>query len=253
LKGAGQTPESLEDILHRGLYPRIHDRDLAPGRWYAGYVDTYLERDVRRLLNISNLSQFQSFLRHCAARTGQLINFSSIANDVGVTHNTVRSWISVLEASYIIRLLRPFHANFGKRMVKAPKLYFLDSGLLSYLLEIDSPRELLTHSHRGAIFESFVFAELLKTRLNAGLPERLYFWRDYAGHEVDFILGTASSSLAIEAKSGKTISRDSFKGLRYWSTLRESKPRDRIVVYGGDESHQRSEGMVLSWRDLPIS
>ena len=253
LTDAGQTPESLEEVLHAGFYPRIHAQGLAPGRWYAGYVDTYLERDVRRLVNVTDLGRFQVFLRHCAARAGQLVNLSSLGNDCGITHNTVRSWLSVLEASYVIRLLRPFHANFGKRLVKTPKLHFLDPGLLSYLLEIDSPRELLTHACRGAIFETFVYAELLKSRLNAGLPERLHFWRDLAGHEIDFVLGTAASPLAIEAKSGKTITRDSFKGLRYWSSLRDSDQKEGVVVYGGDDSHMRSEGRVLSWRDLPVS
>ena len=251
LKGYEPVAAGLEANLHTGFYPRIHEKGLSPSRWYAGYVDTYLERDVRRLLNVSDLGRFQLFLRHCAARAGQLVNLSSLGNDCGITFNTARSWLSVLEASYVIRLLRPFHTNFGKRLVKAPKLHFLDPGLLSYLLEIDSPRELLTHSSRGAVFETLVFAELLKARLNAGLPERLYFWRDYAGHEVDFVWGTAASAMAIEAKSGKTITRDSFKGLRYWASLHGTNAPDGIVVYGGDESHQRRAGRVLSWRDLP--
>ena len=245
-----RTERSLEGILFDGLYPRIHDQGLEPGRWYASYVETYVERDVRRIINVADLGRFQHFLRLCAARSGQLVNLSSIGNDCGITHNTVRSWLSVLEASYIVRLVRPFHANFGKRLVKAPKLYFLDPGLACYLLEIDTERELLVHSARGPLFETWVHSELLKARVHMGLPPRLHFWRDYAGNEVDFILGPAHSPIPVEVKSGRTITTDSFKGLRCWSRLAGETGARGWVVYGGDDSHSRTDGEVLSWRDL---
>ena len=154
----------LEDLLFSGLYPRIHDQHLDPDRWYGAYVETYLERDVRRIINVADLGRFQLFLRLCAAWSGQLVNLSSLGNDCGITHNTARSWLSVLEASHVVRQIRPFHASFGKRLVKAPKLYFVDPGLACYLLEIDSARKLLVHPSRGALFETWVHSELLKAR-----------------------------------------------------------------------------------------
>jgi len=250
LERGKRTARDLEGILFSGLYPRIHDQLLEPERWYASYVETYLERDVRRIINVAQLGRFQLFLRLCAARSGQLVNLTSLGNDCGITHNTARSWLSVLEASYVVRLVRPFHANFCKRLVKAQKLYFLDPGLVCYLLEIDTERELLVHSARGPLFETWVHSEFLKARVHVGLPPRLHFWRDYAGHEVDFVLGPAHSPIPVEVKSGRTITTDSFKGLRYWSRLAGESGGRGWVVYGGDDSHSRSDGEVLSWRDL---
>ncbi len=241
----------LEETLYAGHFPPIHDRGLEPDRWLASYVDTYLEKDVRSLIRVNDLSRFQLFVRLCAARSGQLLNLSSLGNDCGITHNTARSWLSVLEASYLVRLLRPHHANFGKRLVKRPKLYFLDTGLLCYLLEIDSPEVLLTHASRGAIFESWVFAELLKQSLHHGKAPRLHFWRDLRGREIDFVLGPNHALVPIEVKSGLTIASDYFKGLAQWSKL-TGNPADRgYVVYAGDKSSARSQGHVVGWRDLP--
>jgi len=245
-----EAPSSLEQMLWGGFFPRVHARALDPSRWYRDYVTTYLERDVRNTLKVSNLEQFHLFLRMCAARSGQLLNLTSLGNDCGITHNTARSWLSVLQASYIVHLLEPHHANMGKRLVKAPKLHFLDSGLLCHLLEIDRPEELITHSARGAVFEGWVVSELLKSLLNRDLPPRVRFWRDYAGHEVDVLLGGGSRLTPVEVKSGATVAPDFFKGLVFWARLADTKPEDGWVVFGGDDDQDRATGHVLSWRSV---
>ena len=250
LAASGHGFETLEDTLHAGFYPRIHDLALPPGPWYRDYVSTYLERDVRKVLNVSDLGRFHLFLKMCAARSGQLLNLSALGNDCGVSHNTARSWLSVLEASYVVYQLRPHFANFRKRLVKATKLYFLDPGLLCHLLEIDSPKQLTAHSSRGAIFEGWVVSELLKARLHNDLEPRLYFWRDYMGREVDIVIGSLPGAVPIEAKSGATVAQDFFKGLRYWSQLAGASAEHGWVVYGGEEDQARSGGRVIGWRSI---
>ena len=175
LKAAKRLPSSLDALLFRGLYPALYDRDISPGDWFAGYMTTYIERDVRQLVNVRDLSAFQRFVKMCAARVGQLLNLSSLAGDCGITHNTAASWISVLEASYIIYLLRPHHRNFNKRLVKAPKLYFVDAGMAGWLLGIREEDQLAFHAQRGALFENLVVTEFLKARFNNGLPSNLFF------------------------------------------------------------------------------
>lgn len=250
LSNAGLVPEVLEDFLYTGLYPRIHDKGLPPQEWYADYVRTYIERDVRDVLNISDLSRFATFVKMCAARSGQLLNLSSLGNDCGITHNTAKSWLSILEATHVVHLLRPHHVNFNKRLVKSPKIYFVDPGLLTYLLEIDQPSDLHVHAYRGAIFETWVVNEVFKARLNYGLPPRLHFWRDYSGKEVDLLVGSHPGLVPIEMKSGTTVTGDYFKGLTYWSRLSGAPPEDGIVVYGGDQDQLRSMGKVVSWRSM---
>jgi len=250
LSASGHAFETLEDTLFAGFYPRIHDLALPPGPWYRDYVSTYLERDVRKVLNVSDLGRFHLFLKMCAARSGQLLNLSALGNDCGISHNTARSWLSVLEASYTVHQLRPHSANFRKRLVKATKLYFLDPGLLCHLLEIDSPKQLMTHSSRGAIFEGWVVSELMKARLHNDLEPRLYFWRDYMGREVDIVIGSPPGAVPIEAKSGATVVQDFFKGLRYWSRLAGASAERGWVVYGGEEDQDRSGGRVIGWRSI---
>lgn len=250
LAGAGGPQERLENMLFAGFYPRIHHLGLPPGPWYRDYVSTYLEKDVRNVLNVSDVGRFHLFLKMCAARSGQLLNLSALGNDCGITHNTARSWLSVLEASYIVHQLRPHFVNFRKRLVKATKLYFLDPGLLCHLLEIDSPDQLTAHSSRGAIFEGWVVSELLKSRLHRDLEPRLHFWRDYKGREVDIIVGSPPNAVPVEVKSGSTVAQDFFKGLNYWSQLAGTSPHEGWVVYGGDEDQNRSDGRVLSWRSI---
>lgn len=250
LAASGHAFETLEDTLFAGFYPRIHHLALPPGAWYRDYVSTYLERDVRKVLNVSDLGRFHLFLKMCAARSGQLLNLSALGNDCGISHNTARSWLSVLEASYIVHQLRPHFANFRKRLVKATKLYFLDPGLLCHLLEIDSPNQLTVHSSRGAIFEGWVVSELLKARLHNDLEPRLHFWRDYMGREVDIVFGSPPGAVPIEAKSGATVAGDFFKGLAYWSRLAGTPAESGWVVYGGEEDQERSGGRVIGWRSI---
>lgn len=238
------------DVLFTGFYPRIHDGKLLPQDWLANYYRTYVERDVRELLNVGDLEAFGRFIRLCAGRNGQLLNLSSLANDCGISQPTARRWISVLEASFLIILLRPHHRNFNKRVVKSPKLYFLDTGLLAYLLRIRSKEELRTHSSRGAIFESFVISELMKTYLHQGKEPDLYFWRDSVGHEIDLLLDHGGEVVPIEIKSGETLAEDAFAGLRYWLDLAGMAAAPAALVYGGSRSLRRSGIVVYSWADI---
>ena len=241
---------SLYDALFKGGYPAIYDRYTPANIFFSNYLTTYLERDVRNIINVGNLSTFNRFLKLCAGRAGQIINMASFASDVGVSPLTVKSWLSVLEASNIIILLQPHYKNMGKRLVKMPKLYFTDTGLACYLLNITSAEQLSTHHAIGAIFENYVVLELLKQRLNKGLASNLYFWRDNHGSEIDLLLENANGLVSIEIKSAQTHHADFFKGLRYWQNLAEQKPENSFVVYGGDDSFQREFGQVLSWKNL---
>ena len=237
----------LDDLMWRGMYPPVHDRQLAPEQWFANYLVTYVERDVRQLIEVQNLSLFQRFIKLCAARCGQLLNLSSLASDCGVSHNTVRAWISVLEASYVVFLLQPHHQNFGKRLVKTPKLYFVDTGLAAFLLGIRDPQHLSIHSARGALFENFVISELLKRRYNEGLPSNLFFWRNNAGVEVDLVIEQGEQLIPVEIKSGQTFSSDFLAGLQKWMRLAGETCLAPRLVYGGEENMTRSGILVQSW------
>jgi predicted AAA+ superfamily ATPase len=241
---------SLPDVLFRGLYPPIYDRELDPSIWYGNYVLTYLERDVRNILGVRDLGQFRTFLRMCAARCGRLLNLSSLAADCGLTHNTARSWLSVLEASYIVHLLRPHHENFGKRLVKAPKLYFVDPGLAAWLLNIQGPDHMAVHPMRGSLFEALVVAEFLKGRYNRGLASDLYFWRNNVGDEIDLLIDEGTDVTAVEIKSGETVNDDYFRGLRKWRTWKKDTAAGAYVVYGGEEMFRQGSFGVVSWRRL---
>jgi uncharacterized protein len=250
LQGAGKLPETLDALLYKGSYPPLYDRQLSPVQWYAGYVTTYLERDVRQLINVRDLALFQRFIRLCAGRTGQLLNLSSMANDCGITHNTAKAWISILEASYILFLLPPHHRNFNKRLVKTPKLYFHDTGLAAWLLGVQSADQLAIHPQRGALFETWVVGELLKGRYNKSLPSNLFFWRDNTGNEVDVIVDQGLTLVPIEIKSGQTISTDYFVGLRKWLSWAGAEAGKPYLLYGGDESQDRKDGEVVPWREV---
>lgn len=249
-KRAGRAGASPMQRLLTGFYPRIHDRGIEPSVWLADYVRTYVERDVREILNVGDLETFGRFIRLCAGRSGQILNVSALAGDAGVSHTTARRWISVLEASFLILLLRPHFRSFNKRLVKAPKLHFLDSGLLCYLLRIGSPDELLTHAARGAIFESFVVSELVKAYAHRGREPGLWYWRDSAGHEVDVLVDLGDRQIPVEVKSGETVAGDFFGALRYWRRLVGDDSAPAALVYGGDESFVREGIAVRSWADL---
>ena len=240
----------LDDLMWRGMYPPVHDRQLAPEHWFANYLVTYVERDVRQLIEVQNLSLFQRFIKLCAARCGQLLNLSSLASDCGVSHKTVRAWISVLEASYVVFLLQPHHQNFGKRLVKTPKLYFVDTGLAAFLLGIRDPQHLSIHSARGALFENFVISELLKRRYNQGLPSNLFFWRNNAGDEVDLLIEQGEQLIPVEIKSGQTLTSDFLAGLQKWMRLAGETCLAPRLVYGGEENMTRSGVLVQSWKAI---
>ncbi|HKI01516.1 MAG TPA: ATP-binding protein [Thermoanaerobaculia bacterium] len=247
-------PSDLDTLLWQGGYPRIYERNLPAHEWLADYTATYVERDVRQLVNIGDLMVFQTFLRLCAGRTGQILNLSSLANDCGITQPTARSWLSVLEASYIVFRLPPFFANLGKRLIKSPKLYFYDAGLAAALLNIETPLQLASHPLRGALFETWAVAEIAKAHLHRGRRPRLSFYRDSSGLEIDLLLEKGADLVLVEIKSAQTPSGRYFTGIeRFAETLggRES-PRiaGRVAVYGGEESQRRSRGELLSWRDL---
>lgn len=250
LQEAGQLPENLDEFLYKGSYPPLYDRQLSPSQWYAGYTTTYLERDVRQFINIRDLSSFQRFIRLCAGRTGQLLNLSSMANDCGITHNTAKSWISILEASYILFLLLPHHRNFNKRLVKTPKLYFYDTGLAAWLLGIQNSDQLSIHPLRGALFETWAIGELLKGRYNRSLPSNLFFWRDNTGNEVDVIVDKGLTLIPIEIKSGRTINPDFFTGLKKWTSWAGAEAGKPYLIYGGDETRKREAAEVVSWREV---
>jgi predicted AAA+ superfamily ATPase len=242
--------DNYKKYIFRGFYPRIYDKRLNPRDWYLNYIQTYVERDLRLIKNISDLGIFQTFLKMCAARIGQLLNLSALANDCGITHNTAKSWISILELSFIIFLLRPHYKNFNKRLVKMPKLYFYDPGLACSLLGIENDKQLISHFMKGNLFETMMLSELMKYRCNRGLEPSYYFWRDKTGHEIDCIMEKQSKLIPIEIKSGKTASKEYFKDLNYWNKLSGSKPANSYVIYGGQDSQKRSAGLLLSWKDV---
>lgn len=247
LSRAGKLPASADSMLVTGLYPPLYDREVPPSAWFGAYVTAYIERDVRQLLKIQELETFQRFVRLCAGRSGQLLNLSSLATDCGITHNTAKAWISVLEASYLIFLLRPHHANFNKRLVKMPKLYFYDTGLVSWLLGIRTAEQMMTHPLRGSIFETFVIAELVKSRLNRGERPNLYFWRDSNGNEVDVISEQGTSLMPIEIKAGKTVARDAFTGLDKWLALAGDAAIEPALIYGGSDEYSQRGVRVVGW------
>ena len=250
LEQAGVRPASLDEMLFTGGYPPLYDRSLRPRDWLSAYVMAYVERDVRQLLKVQDLEIFQRFVRLCAGRSGQILHLTSLATDCGVTHHTAKAWISVLEASYIVFQLRPHHVNFSKRLIKAPKLYFYDTGLLCWLLGIQEPGQLATHPLRGNLFETLVVSELVKGYFNQGERAPLYFWRDSNGNEVDVITDGGGRLRPIEIKSGQTLNRDSFTGLERWLALAGSQAESPVLIYGGAEDRVHRAVRVLPWNRI---
>lgn len=238
---------NANELLLKGGYPALYNDKPDPGRWFANYISTYIERDVRLLKNITDLSAFERFLRLCASRTGQLLNMSSLSIEVGKDVKTISSWISVLETSFVVFRLHPYFENFNKRVVKMPKLYFFDTGLAAYLMQIENTSRLLLHPFRGNLFENMIVTELIKKRFNAGLSNNLYFWRDNTGHEIDILMVNGSKKIPIEIKSGQTITADYLKGIQFWHKLTHSE--GGFVIYGGNTVQQRSMGINI----LPFS
>lgn len=252
LTQAGRAPATLDRLLFTGGYPPLYDRDVAVRTWFGAYVTAYIERDVRQVLKIQDLETFQRFVRLCAGRSGQLLNYSSLAADCGITHNTAKAWLSVLEASYILFQLRPHHASFNKRLVKAPKLYFYDVGLAAWLLGIQTPEQIETHPLRGNLFETFVVAELMKSFLHRAERPAFYFWRDSNGVEVDLLIEQGERLMPLEIKSGRTVAPDFFSGLEKWTALAGEKAVDPTLVYGGTDNYLYKRIRVLGWPHLKL-
>ena len=240
--------------LVQGFFPALHARDVDAHEWLQSYLITYVERDARQLAAIQDLSAFQRFLSLTAARTGQLLNMQSLASDVGVSDKTVKHWLSILEACYLVHFVRPHSANFGKRLVKMPKLYMTDVGLAASLIGIRDESQARTHPLRGALFETLVVNELLKNRMNAGLREPLHFWRDNIGTEVDVVLERAGAIAAVEIKSGLTVASDAFSNLTKWRKYAAGQGRFSAVhpalVYGGQARFTRDGVDVMPWSAL---
>jgi uncharacterized protein len=243
------SEDDYEDWIFRGFYPRIYDQSMIPADFFPFYFETYLQRDVREIQNVRDLSQFSNFVKLCAGRVGQLVDYSSLANDAGVSVNTAKGWLSLLEASYVITLLNSYYKNLNKRIIKSPKLYFIDVGLASFLLDIHNPKQLSTHYLRGNLFENLVIVELLKRRFNSAQLSNLYFFRDSNKNEVDCILEDIELK-AIEIKSAKSFSNSFIDGLKTFSRFSEMKKRNGIVVYGGKESFSFKDFKIISWRNL---
>ena len=250
LQAEKKLKPKFEEVAFTGFFPRIFDKKIPPSFFYPSYLQTYVQRDVLQITKITDAVMFINFLKLLAGRVGQLLNLSSIANDVGVAVNTIKAWIHVLEISYIIYLLRPHHNNFSKRIVQTPKIYFIDTGLLCYLLEIEKPAQIKTHFAKGGIFENYVIIELLKNRYNTAKLPNSFFWRDKNGHEVDVVLETANQLTPVEIKSSHTKSTHYFDGLNYYRTLAKEKSKTGFVVYGGCEKVTIKSGTFLPWNDM---
>jgi hypothetical protein len=250
LRTEGLLPENYLQILIKGFYPAIYDRDIPSKVFYSNYVQTYVQRDVSELIAVKDIRQFQNFLGMCATRAGQLLNLNALANECGISQPTAKSWLSALENSYILFQLFPYHENFSKRIVKTPKLYFYDSGLLCYLLKISSVEQLLTHPVKGSLFENMMIAEYVKRVHHNYRFQDIWFWRDSAGHEVDLIIQDGQHLNLVEIKAGQTIMSEMFAGLTWWENLSGRKDLLKTLVYGGNENQKRSMGDVVSWREF---
>lgn len=239
------TFDDLDRTLFYGGYPRIFNEQLDPTEWLGDYLVTYVEKDIRNIINVENLRPFDIFLRLVAGRAGQLVNYSSIAGDAGITHPTAQKWLHALEVGYICFVLQPHYRNFNKRLTKAPKVYFYDSGFLCYLLRISSVEQLLYHPLRGAIFENWIIAEILKSFVNRGKEAPLYFWRDQHGHEIDLVIDNGRDLDLIEIKSGKTFNRDYFKNINWLNKLQGKTTG--LCIYGGDREINLGQQRVVPW------
>jgi predicted AAA+ superfamily ATPase len=235
------------EVLRSGFYPRIHDKHIPPEVWLPDYVHSYLERDLRQIVNVGDLDTFERFLALCAGRCGQIVHYSALAADAGVSVDTSRRWVSALKTSFILFMLRPHYRNFNKRVIKSPKLYFYDSGLACHLLGIRNEEQLFAHPLRGALFENYVVAELAKSYLHHRREPPLWFWRDQAGHEVDVLVEEAGRLFAIEIKSGQTVASSMFDGLKNWQRISGHSPEETALVYGGAEWHTRQGIAVRPW------
>jgi predicted AAA+ superfamily ATPase len=250
MKQAGWLDPDYAVNLQKGFYPGLYDRNITPKFFYSNYLQTYVERDLTELIQVKDLKQFRNFITLCAARVGQLLNLNSLANECGISQPTAKSWISVLETSYIIYLLQPYHANINKRITKSAKLYFYDTGLLCYLLKINDAAALKTNRQKGNLFENFVINEYIKQNYHQNLLLDFWFWRDAVGHEIDFIWQDSENLNLVEIKASETIMSEMFRGLTYFENLLPAKINSKTLVHTGSFNQNRSAGKVQSWKNI---
>lgn len=249
--GAAGIQLPVDQQILTGFYPRIYDAKLDPTQALGNYLETYVERDIRQLINIKDLALFEKFVRLCAGRVGQLLNLQSLGNDVGISHTTARSWLTLLEASYVVYVLQPWHSNVSKRQIKSPKLFFYDVGLAAYLLGIENESHVSRHPLRGNLFENLIVIETLKYRYNRGKRSNIYFWRDAKGNEIDLVIESGPDVVAVEIKAGATVSGDWFKGLHTFAAMLPAPPKANALIYGGTEQQRRSD--VTVWRAMDVA
>jgi len=249
LKGTNYWTDDLEQLIFSGFYPRLYDKNISPNLFYPSYIQTYAERDVRQIVNVGNLYLFQKFMRLTAGRIGQLLNYSSLSTEVGVNEKTIKSWISILETSFVCFTLKPHFNNFSKRLVKTPKLYFYDTGLACSLLGIKRKEDIAQHWAKGALFENMIIANLMKSFYNRGEIPSIYFWRDSTGVELDCLIDTGLNYKAIEIKSGTTVQSDFFKNLKYYEKLSRIGAENAYLIYAGNNDSKRSDGNIISWKN----
>ncbi|MEM6697095.1 MAG: DUF4143 domain-containing protein, partial [Bacteroidota bacterium] len=250
LKTADIPINSYEMLIQKGSYPRIYDKDLPPNRFYADYLETYVQRDVRQIKNIGNLNFFQRFLSICAGHIGQTINYAQLANDTGVSVTTIHTWLSVLETSFVVYQLNPYYRNFKKRITKSTKLYFYDTGLACALLRIRNEQALINYYQKGALFENFVINEICKRYYNQGERPPIYYWRDHKKKEIDLILDLGSELSIIEIKSSQTFHSNFFKNLSWFKGISTLPIKVNYVIYGGEEDWEMEQGKLVSWQNL---
>lgn len=241
--------DNYHDQILKGFYPAVYSRDIAPSLYYSQYLATYVERDARLIKNIQNLSQFQRFMGLLAGRVGQIVNIVSLASDTGISPNTAEDWISILEASYIVYRLQPYYQNLGKRLIKSPKIFFYDTGVLCSLLNISSKKELVNHFAIGSIFENFVIAEFKKELSETNKSASVYFYRDNHGNEIDLVINTGGKLIPVEIKSSTTYNSSFFAGFDYWRKHIDSQARG-YVVYGGENTQKIGGNELISWSKL---
>jgi predicted AAA+ superfamily ATPase len=249
LQSAGLSPASPEAFILTGGYPRIYDKSIAPADFYPSYVRTYIERDVRQIVNVTDLRLFRQFLTACAGRTGQIVNFLELGNVLGIDSKTVKSWIGILEASFIVFLLPPYHRNFDKRIVKSPKLYFYDTGLACSLMNINSIEQLDAHFAKGALFENMILVELLKQSYHSAATPAFYFWQDSNMREIDLLIEEGAKLKAVEIKAGKTINAAFTKNLYAFRNVARVENVELFLVYGGEVAQPRSDLQILPWNE----
>jgi len=240
----------LEELIYKGFYPRIYDQNIRPISFYKTYLSTYIEKDARMIKNITDYDTFYKFIRIMAGRSGQILNTVTISDECGISHNTVKDWVSVLETSYIIFKLHPFYKNYKKRLIKSPKIYFYDTGLACYLLGIKNIENLNTHYLKGNIFETFIVSDFIKNNFNKGEDKNFYFWRDSHKKEIDLLIENGAIIKAIEIKSGRTIKNSFFDGLKYWNDLSKNNPENSYLIYSGDANYQKHLINIISWKKI---